>query len=114
MFDFFFQAEDGIRDGTVTGVQTCALPIFAAHANGGHEIDLSWVGSTSPIGVAGYDISRDGTKVATVSGATLSYADKGLTDATTYSYTVDSFDAVGNTSNQSAPASATTADVTAP
>src|SRR5689334_24554502 len=26
--DFFFQAEDGIRDGTVTGVQTCALPIF--------------------------------------------------------------------------------------
>src|SRR5438309_8317529 len=24
---FFFQAEDGIRDGTVTGVQTCALPI---------------------------------------------------------------------------------------
>src|SRR6266481_7746938 len=26
---FFFQAEDGIRDGTVTGVQTCALPIFA-------------------------------------------------------------------------------------
>src|SRR5690625_5793437 len=27
MIDFFFQAEDGIRDGHVTGVQTCALPI---------------------------------------------------------------------------------------
>src|SRR5690625_7918200 len=27
---FFFQAEDGIRDGHVTGVQTCALPICAA------------------------------------------------------------------------------------
>src|SRR2546430_5721054 len=27
--DFFFQAEDGIRDLTVTGVQTCALPISA-------------------------------------------------------------------------------------
>src|SRR5690625_6132901 len=26
---FFFQAEDGIRDGHVTGVQTCALPILA-------------------------------------------------------------------------------------
>src|SRR5437763_16953627 len=25
---FFFQAEDGIRDTSVTGVQTCALPIF--------------------------------------------------------------------------------------
>src|SRR5207253_4015138 len=27
VFLFFFQAEDGIRDGHVTGVQTCALPI---------------------------------------------------------------------------------------
>src|SRR2546430_11589415 len=27
---FFFQAEDGIRDLTVNGVQTCALPIFSA------------------------------------------------------------------------------------
>ena len=27
-FLFFFQAEDGIRDWTVTGVQTCALPIY--------------------------------------------------------------------------------------
>src|SRR6266511_6020362 len=27
-FFFFFQAEDGIRDFHVTGVQTCALPIF--------------------------------------------------------------------------------------
>src|SRR6266446_8057450 len=29
-FFFFFQAEDGIRDYKVTGVQTCALPILAA------------------------------------------------------------------------------------
>src|SRR2546427_7979206 len=28
LFFFFFQAEDGIRDLTVTGVQTCALPIW--------------------------------------------------------------------------------------
>src|SRR5258707_12536940 len=28
MFSFFFQAEDGIRDIGVTGVQTCALPIY--------------------------------------------------------------------------------------
>src|SRR5690606_40403605 len=28
LFFFFFQAEDGIRDFHVTGVQTCALPIF--------------------------------------------------------------------------------------
>src|SRR5207253_6970297 len=34
---FFFQAEDGIRDGHVTGVQTCALPIsitFGSYGQG--------------------------------------------------------------------------------
>src|SRR5690348_17646374 len=34
-FFFFFQAEDGIRDGRVTGVQTCALPIYV-----GDRLDL--------------------------------------------------------------------------
>src|SRR5438309_9478684 len=34
MLVFFFQAEDGIRDGTVTGVQTCALPIYQVHPIG--------------------------------------------------------------------------------
>src|SRR5687767_15603960 len=32
---FFFQAEDGIRHKLVTGVQTCALPIFVAQVLGG-------------------------------------------------------------------------------
>src|SRR5437764_3555603 len=34
LFFFFFQAEDGIRDTSVTGVQTCALPIFAIRTVG--------------------------------------------------------------------------------
>src|SRR2546430_14357577 len=34
IFFFFFQAEDGIRDLTVTGVQTCALPICAPGGRG--------------------------------------------------------------------------------
>ena len=34
---FFFQAEDGIRDWSVTGVQTCALPIY------GIRMDFEWV-----------------------------------------------------------------------
>src|SRR5437762_6527971 len=32
LFFFFFQAEDGIRDTSVTGVQTCALPIWRVGA----------------------------------------------------------------------------------
>src|SRR3712207_603174 len=38
---FFFQAEDGIRDIGVTGVQTCALPIFEFLA-GAQEPDGAW------------------------------------------------------------------------
>src|SRR2546430_5687002 len=34
---FFFQAEDGIRDLTVTGVQTCALPISQTGKTGCHD-----------------------------------------------------------------------------
>src|SRR5439155_11260623 len=34
---FFFQAEDGIRDGHVTGVQTCALPIYPSSVAGGER-----------------------------------------------------------------------------
>src|SRR6266496_1315463 len=40
---FFFQAEDGIRDLYVTGVQTCALPILARQlAGAGHQVLLSF------------------------------------------------------------------------
>src|SRR5690348_17656537 len=38
-FFFFFQAEDGIRDGRVTGVQTCALPIWEALDPGRGELN---------------------------------------------------------------------------
>src|SRR5690606_40178553 len=34
LFELFFQAEDGIRDFHVTGVQTCALPIFRIYPGG--------------------------------------------------------------------------------
>src|SRR5260370_17699971 len=37
MYVFFFQAEDGIRDSSVTGVQTCALPILNRRHRGKSE-----------------------------------------------------------------------------
>src|SRR5205809_7220700 len=40
-FFFFFQAEDGIRDVAVTGVQTCALPISCNDASVQGEADAS-------------------------------------------------------------------------
>src|SRR5216684_8495369 len=38
-FFFFFQAEDGIRDVAVTGVQTCALPILVIEAETGKVLE---------------------------------------------------------------------------
>src|SRR2546430_9240858 len=48
---FFFQAEDGIRDLTVTGVQTCALPIFAqpTHPLHGHRFAVQLAGEVEQV-----------------------------------------------------------------
>src|SRR5437879_13519781 len=49
MFFFFFQAEDGIRDTSVTGVQTCALPIFSYDATYNQPRYLTWLSLRGPI-----------------------------------------------------------------
>src|SRR6266852_200668 len=50
---FFFRAEDGIRAATVTGVQTCALPIF-----GGFGLAPQHVGRTEAVGCPKDDEDR--------------------------------------------------------
>src|SRR6202046_466608 len=42
----FFQAEDAIRDRTVTGVQTCALPIYVGRGQSGRAPQRDEVGRT--------------------------------------------------------------------
>jgi phosphatidylinositol-3-phosphatase len=74
-----------------------------AKANGPTSVTVSWNPSTDNTGVAGYDVYRDGTKIATVGGSTTSYTDLTVQPSTPYSYTVDAFDAVPNTSAQSSP-----------
>ena len=78
------------------------------------EVDLAWNASTDDVGVTGYTVYRNGVSLAIVSGSTLTYADKSVAEATTFSYTVDAFNAGDNHSAQSSPAIATTPDVTPP
>src|SRR5206468_5545641 len=68
--------------------------------------NLSWNASTDNVGVTGYIVRRNGVQVATP--ATTSFADTGLSAATTYSYTVAARDAAGNISPNSASVSVTT------
>ncbi|MDX1284645.1 MAG: T9SS type A sorting domain-containing protein, partial [Draconibacterium sp.] len=64
-----------------------------------NQIDLSWNSSSDNHGVAGYNIFRDGVKIATTS--TTNYIDAGLNAETFYDYFVTAFDAANNNSNPS-------------
>src|SRR5689334_14849381 len=66
LFFFFFQAEDGIRDGTVTGVQTCALPIFGRGGDAHSNISIQ---SGTSILTRGGDVKMRSTADAEIGGA---------------------------------------------
>lgn len=70
------------------------------------EVLLSWSASSDDVGVHGYRIYRDGTKIADTS--TCSYGDTGLLAATTYTYYLLAYDAVGNLSSPSQSVAITT------
>jgi YVTN family beta-propeller protein len=85
---------------------------LTANATSSSSIDLAWDAATDNVGVLGYRVFRDGVEIATTAGT--AYTDTGLTVATSYSYAVAAYDAAGNQSVPSDPASATTPDTTAP
>lgn len=79
---------------------------LSATAASSSQINLSWNASTDNVGVTGYDIYRGGSLLTSVTGTT--YVNTGLSPNTSYSYTVRAKDAAGNTSAQSASATAIT------
>ncbi|BBJ22708.1 fibronectin type III domain-containing protein [Candidatus Nitrotoga sp. AM1P] len=98
-------AASGSSDTTAPTVPTglSATPVSSA------QINLSWAASTDNVGVTGYKVYRGGTLVG--NPTTTSFADTGLTAATSYSYTLAACDAANNCSAQSNPVSATTMPV---
>jgi hypothetical protein len=106
LFDQTYQ--NYLTTGTVeTSAPSTPTGLSATAANS-ITINLSWSASTDNLGVAGYRIYRDGQLVWTQYSAATSFADGQLNPSTTYTYTVQAFDAAGNFSGQSASASATT------
>jgi len=85
---------------------------LTATATSSSSVSLSWTASTDNVGVTGYNILRNGTKVGT--STTTSFADNGLASNTTYTYTVTAFDAAGNVSAESNSVTATTPTDTTP
>src|SRR2546421_5308947 len=92
---------------SVADTTTPTTPIgLTAAVSGSSGANLSWSASTDNVGVTGYIGRRNGVQVATP--ATTSFADTGLSAATTYSYTVAARDAAGNISPNSTSVSVTT------
>ena len=92
---------------------------LAATAASGTSINLAWTASTDNVGVTNYLIERcQGAGCTTFAqvgtSTTTTFADNGLTNATTYRYQVRATDAAGNLSGYSNIATATTADTQAP
>jgi chitodextrinase len=92
-------------NATPTDTTAPSVPTGLTATPGDTTVNLTWTASTDNTAVAGYDVYRNGTKVGTTTGT--SYNNTGLTDGTQYTYTVDAYDAAGNTSAQSSPLNAT-------
>jgi endoglucanase len=75
-----------------------------------NSVSLAWNASTDDIGATGYQVLRGTTVVGNPTG--LTFTETGLTQNTTYSYTVRALDASGKQSAASASVSATTGTVT--
>lgn len=92
---------DTTPPSTPTGLSATPSTLTATTAS----VALSWSASTDNIAVAGYDVFRDGNRIATVTAP--GYTDPLLTPGVTYSYAVTAFDAAGNRSAASTPVSVT-------
>ncbi|MDT7041966.1 fibronectin type III domain-containing protein [Candidatus Nitronereus thalassa] len=75
-------------------------------ANSATQATLSWAAATDNVGVAGYNIYRNGILLSTTPA--LNYVDSGLNPSTTYDYSVQALDAAGNIAALSSPSSVTT------
>jgi chitodextrinase len=71
------------------------------------RINLGWTASTDNVAVTGYRVYRNGVLLATL-GDVIVHQDNGASASTTYSYTVQAFDAAGNASGQSTATIVTT------
>lgn len=93
---------------TVADTVAPSVPTNLAATPGNTQVALTWTGSTDNVGVSVYRVRRGGVLVASPTSA--SHTDTGLTNGTTYTYTVSAVDAAGNESAQTAAVTATPAN----
>jgi fibronectin type 3 domain-containing protein len=83
---------------TVDTVAPSVPTQLAAAVDASGAVNLSWAASTDTNGVAGYDVFRDGSLMASVGAAATSYTDSGAAIGSTHKYAVRAKDTAGNVS----------------
>jgi hypothetical protein len=97
-----------IPDTTPPTVPGSAVAVTSPDLHG-RDVNLTWGASTDSMGVTGYEVFRNGSKIATLAPTTFNFHDAALATAT-YTYRVDAFDASANHSALSAPVTAVVAN----
>jgi Domain of unknown function (DUF4082) len=102
--DVVFAEPPGAGDGPADEEPPTAPGSLTATAASSTRIDLRCHTASDNVGVAGYEVRRDGTVIASLGGAMSSHSDTGLNPSTDHAYEVIAFDAAGNMSEPAAAA----------
>lgn len=123
-YDFYVVARDAAGNTsansneinvTTPDTQAPTAPTGLSASNiTGSSLTLSWVASTDNVGVAGYDVYRNGTKINSTIVTATTFNVTGLTQATSYSFFIRALDAANNVSGNSNTINVTTLDIQAP
>ena len=109
---YIYDTANDVGSGGATGTTLAPPPSVPTGLSGTapvpSKVTLSWTASTDSggPGIGGYKVYRGGTQIGT--STTTSFQDSGLSDGTTYSYTVAAYDTAGTTSAQSTGVGVTT------
>ncbi len=101
-----FAAVNAAGVGPIPDTTPPTSPTLSGSATSATSVNLSWTTSSDNVGVVGYDLYRNNSKLTTVAGT--SYSDNSVSPSTSYTYYVKALDLAGNNSSPSNTISVTT------
>lgn len=102
----YYHAELDLGGGPTADTTAPSVPTgITATGDTSSQVTVRWTASTDDVGVASYQVQRNGTVVASAVTSGTSFVDEAVAAGAQYGYTVSAVDLAGNRSAESAPAS---------